>query len=390
MQMSLQIQNIPVRRVNHTKALFQSGFWGHFKSERGHRVEAFQVKNSGPPFQLVVIYRRLSGTFRYGYVPYGPELGNSGDESGVLLEELSESLKPLLPAECIFLRYDLPWGNPFLPRSEPAVGQKPSHPAKDSKSSHPTRESFPDRPATQLHDSLAPEHRIREMRMNFGSSNWNLHKAPTDMQPTDTVIIDLRKSETELLSGMKAKTRYNIRLAGRKKVCIRQNDISGLSGWHQLYRETAGRKGIFLESLGYFQNLFRLSEKYQPEILLLEAYHESRLIAGIIIALYKCRAYYLYGASSYRYRSLMAPHLLQWEALRLAKRKGCIWYDFFGIPPEKNPSHPMHGLYRFKTGFGGSVYHWRGCWDYPFDKTSYESSSLRNAVAETYHKKLNS
>jgi lipid II:glycine glycyltransferase (peptidoglycan interpeptide bridge formation enzyme) len=61
----------------------------------------------------------------------------------------------------------------------------------------------------------------------------------------------------------------------------------------------------------------------------------------------------------------MATYALQWHAMQLARAEGCGTYDLFGIPPSGDASHPLHGLYRFKTGFGGRVLHRRGCWDYP-------------------------
>jgi lipid II:glycine glycyltransferase (peptidoglycan interpeptide bridge formation enzyme) len=76
-------------------------------------------------------------------------------------------------------------------------------------------------------------------------------------------------------------------------------------------------------------------------------------------------ATYLYGASSNIKRNLMAPYALQWKAIQDAQSSGCIVYDLFGIPPNEDPDHPMAGLYRFKTGFGGSIIHRPGSWDYP-------------------------
>lgn len=85
------------------------------------------------------------------------------------------------------------------------------------------------------------------------------------------------------------------------------------------------------------------------------------------------RATYLYGASSSRMRNLMPAYALQWKAQQLALASCCVEYDMFGIAPSPNPSHPMYGLYKFKKGFGGEIYHQLGCWDYPIidDKYNY-------------------
>lgn len=355
----MELARLSINEARGGKALLQSRFWAAFKRQRGHTVEAYRRGRGGNQRQLVIIYRRFTESSVYGYVPYGPEMHEPAAEHGIMLEELAEDLRPLLPDDCAFLRFDLPWKNPFLPETEPALTRKNS--------------------------GGLPETRVREMRMNFGSSNWNLVKAPTDMQPTDTVLLDLRRPEKSILDSMKPKTRYNIRLAQRKNLRVTVSSRPDLSRWHALYRKTAERKRIVNEDLRYFQDLFRLSETYSPRLFLLEAYTQNTLIAGIIIALYMRRAYYLYGASSYEHRDMMAPHLLQWEAIRLAKENGGSIYDLFGIPLYNRPSHPMYGLYRFKTGFGGSIHHWRGCWDYPYDMSLYRQNSIRSAVDNAYH-----
>jgi len=67
----------------------------------------------------------------------------------------------------------------------------------------------------------------------------------------------------------------------------------------------------------------------------------------------------------------MASYSLQWKAMMDAKAKGCLVYDLFGIPPNEDPNHPMAGLYRLKTGFGGKIIHRPGSWDYPCKPFSY-------------------
>lgn len=363
----------PLCKTSGNRALFQSSFWAAFKRKRGHKVEAYRWEKDGKSRDMVVIYRRFTGSRVYGYIPYGPETPGRDDEHGILLEELAEHLRPLLPGDCAFLRFDLPWNSPFLPENETAKKQITSR-------GHPAPNGF-----SQSTTSELPDTRIREMRMNFGSRNWNLLKAPTDMQPTDTVLLDLRQPCDSILANMKAKTRYNIRLAGRRGVTVRQTSLPDISRWYRLYRETARRKGIVCEEQSYFRNLFSLAGEFSPELLLLEAYYQHTLIAGIVVAIHRQRAYYLYGASSYQQRNMMAPHLLQWEAIRLAQKAGCVTYDMFGIPGRNSPTHPMYGLYRFKTGFGGNICHWRGCWDYPYDYTRYREGGLQTVVTNTYH-----
>ena len=69
----------------------------------------------------------------------------------------------------------------------------------------------------------------------------------------------------------------------------------------------------------------------------------------------------------------MASYALQWEAIRIARQSGCREYDMFGTAPNSNTGHPMYGLYRFKSGFGGHMFHRMGCWDYPLNKAKYNT-----------------
>jgi lipid II:glycine glycyltransferase (peptidoglycan interpeptide bridge formation enzyme) len=99
-------------------------------------------------------------------------------------------------------------------------------------------------------------------------------------------------------------------------------------------------------------------------------------------------ATYLYGASSDEKRHLMPSYALQWAAIKAAKAAGCLEYDMYGIPPTNDDQHPMAGLYRFKTGFGGGLRHYPGAWDYvylPFVYTLFRSAERSRLL---WHKKI--
>jgi lipid II:glycine glycyltransferase (peptidoglycan interpeptide bridge formation enzyme) len=372
----MQIHPEPIEDIHTPGTLFQSPLWGDFKQERGHEVKAFSVTgdvpNPLPPsgtiqeFDLLMIFRLFSGHTAFGYIPYGPDVEVAPETQGEFLEEVAERVRPWLPKHCTHIRFDLPWESPFEDADFYESGGGWLGP---------------------------PEDRLREMRMNFGTSRRNLRKAPTDMQPTDTVILDLTQSREDLLSAMKPKTRYNIRLARRRGVRVTAQGSSALDRWYSLYRRTAERKNIVQEKLSYFANLLDISEHPEKrglsktfEIKVFIADHGDDLLGGIIAARFAEKAYYLYGATSDLKRNLMASYALQWEAIRWAQREGATSYDLFGIPPADNPEHPMYGLYRFKTGFGGEVHHYRGCWDYPYDRDLYNAAVLGRGLHGGYHR----
>jgi lipid II:glycine glycyltransferase (peptidoglycan interpeptide bridge formation enzyme) len=195
-------------------------------------------------------------------------------------------------------------------------------------------------------------------------------RAAADIQPPDTVLIDLRPSEEEILGAMKSKWRYNTGLAEKRGVKVSRPGEQGLPVFYRLLTETAARDGIAIHSMEYYQSLFAECQEDargggKAELRLYTAEHEGEALAAIVVLCLGKTATYLYGASSNVKRNLMAPYALQWRAMRDAKESGCALYDMFGIPPNDDPSHPMAGLYLFKTGFGGSIIHRSGSWDYP-------------------------
>jgi lipid II:glycine glycyltransferase (peptidoglycan interpeptide bridge formation enzyme) len=113
--------------------------------------------------------------------------------------------------------------------------------------------------------------------------------------------------------------------------------------------------------------------------------HEGEFLAAMFLVISNKRATYLYGASSDRKRNLMATYAIQWEAIRMAGGAGCEEYDMFGVAPNGYRSHPMHGLYRFKSGFGGKMFHRMGCWDYPLNKSEYDLFLAQEVNSQKYH-----
>ncbi|MBN1360209.1 MAG: peptidoglycan bridge formation glycyltransferase FemA/FemB family protein [Sedimentisphaerales bacterium] len=357
--MDVQIRPIDVEHLQGGSSLFQSGFWGMFKSHFGWTPRGFVVRFEGRERNLLVLLRRVAEGLCMAYVPYGPTRELPDESQAFFLKDLARELEPLLPDDCICLRFDLPWQSPYA--------------AADGSDG-----------------ALRPATRIREMRMNAGTGDWNLRKAPTDVLPCDTVLIDLARDEREILASMKPKTRYNVRLAERKGVEVYDAPPDELSVWYDLHEQTARRHRIVKRELEYFRELLKLNEAMATtavDLHLLLARHAGEPVAGIIVALHGGCATYLYGASRRSKRDVMATYRLQWRAMRLARRHGCTRYDLFGIPPTERAAHPMHGLYRFKTGFGGTKLHRRGCWDYVYLADPYNTFRAIELAAEGYHDK---
>jgi lipid II:glycine glycyltransferase (peptidoglycan interpeptide bridge formation enzyme) len=353
----LNIEQIRLIELEAGNNLLQTAFWGELKSAFSWKPFAFAC--NGKP--LLVLVRELGGGNSLAYIPHGPENPgiNEVSDNWELSIKIAEGLKPLLPASCMFIRFDPPWG-----MSCPAL--------TDGDRSYP-----------------------QSALSAFGS----FRKATMDIQPPSTVLLDISRPEEELLKGMKRKTRYNIKLAAKKGVTVRTRGIESLQTWYELYRVTSERDRIALHSFNYYKKIFELASVYDtsrpgegPELRLLEAVIDDVVEAGIIISFQgqgsMQRATYLYGASSNNKRNFMPAYALQWEAIKQASDAGCSTYDFFGIPPADDPAHPMHGLYRFKTGFGGEILHRPGCWDYPLKKARYRAFRVIEKARNYYYKTL--
>lgn len=195
--------------------------------------------------------------------------------------------------------------------------------------------------------------------------------SPQQIQFRNTVLLDLDGSEEDLLARMKAKWRYNIRLAQRRGVRVRAGNAEDLPTFYALYAETARRDRFLIRPYRYYEQVWRHFLAREMAVLLLAEWKETP-VAGLMLFLFGRRAWYMYGASAGGdARRHMPNHLLQWEAMRAARERGCTVYDLWGAPDELHRDDPMWGVYRFKEGFGGRFQRWLGAWDLPVYPTLY-------------------
>ncbi len=198
------------------------------------------------------------------------------------------------------------------------------------------------------------------------------------VQFRNTVLIDLEPSEDELLARMKQKTRYNVNLAKRKGVVVRNGTPEDIDPLFNMYAETAIRDGFTIRNEEYYHEvwntfLFGQTPKRfdQPVAEALVAEMDGEPIAAVIIFRFASRAWYFYGMSRTAHRDKMPNYLLQWEAIKRLKAAGCKSYDLWGAPDEFVESDPLWGVYRFKEGLGGTVHRGLGAWDLPVNRMLY-------------------
>jgi peptidoglycan pentaglycine glycine transferase (the first glycine) len=305
--------------------VLQTWDWGDFKSRWGWRPTRLLLKKNDQPVAAAqILQRRLPRIpLSVTYVPKGPALDYDNIQ---LLEEVLSALERWATRQgTLFVKID--------PDVWVGYGTGSSPPLPQAKA---VLETLSDR-------------------------SWR--QSAEQIQFKNSVIVDLKPDEHELLARMKSKTRYNIRLTSRHGVSVRTGVESDLNAFYHLYHETSQRNQFLIRSPDYYLDVWtQFLQAGRGHLLLAEA--DGEPIAGLYLFFLGQTAWYMYGASSNQHRNLMPNYLLQWEAMRLAKRLGCTRYDMWGAPNCFDEGDPMWGVYRFKTGFGAETVRGIGAFDY--------------------------
>ncbi|MDO8499884.1 MAG: peptidoglycan bridge formation glycyltransferase FemA/FemB family protein [bacterium] len=293
----------------------QSWAWGDILISEGSQVERLAVKDGDNIVALAqVIYNRLPLGRQYAFCPKGPTIiSNFQFPISNVYDAVGEYF---LQKNCVFLRIE---------------------------------------PSAQF-----PTSDIRCLKSQ-------------DINPRATVILNLQKSESDILAGMHPKTRYNIRLAEKKN--LRVSADKNFKVFFKLMKATGRRDKFHLHSDEHYQAVLAAESVRQVTV-----YFEETPVAVGVFIYHGDTATYLYGASNYQYRHLMAPYLVQWEGIKLAKSLGSAKYDWFGVAPWKkneggeqtyDEKHQYAGVTRFKMGFGGEYAECPGTFDVVLDEREY-------------------
>ncbi|MBL6446389.1 peptidoglycan bridge formation glycyltransferase FemA/FemB family protein [Fulvivirga sp. 29W222] len=358
--MICKLEKKGIEELKATNILPQTPFWGRVKSNQGFTAKGFELTVSKDVLihtsdtqvkiedDLLVLIKCIDKHHCFAYVPYGPKLEPSFENQGLFLEQVSESIRPHLPSNCMFIRYDLMWKNQWAAEKD-----------------------YFDESGNWLG---APSSQTQEYRVNFKTDNWNLKKSVSDVLPKNTFFLDLTLEEQELLGNMRYNTRYNVKKAISKGITVQEYGREYIADWYKLYLETAIRHNMPLQSMEYFDSILSNQDNNTKgvNVKMLMANADGKFLSSMFLVLSKERGTYLYGASANCKNNLMASYALQWESIRLAKDWGCTEYDMFGSAPNLNQTHPLRGVHVYKKGFGGNLYHRMGCWDYPYNQKLYD------------------
>jgi len=178
-------------------------------------------------------------------------------------------------------------------------------------------------------------------------------------------ILDITPPADVLLANMRKSTRYSVRKAPTMGVEIEKStDMADLEKFWRIYEHTSARQGFTPFSKDYLTKEFTVFQK-DNQCLLLFGRYNGEIISGAFVIYYNGSGFYHHGASLSECNKIPAAHLVQWEAIEEAKKRGCSLYNFWGISPENEKNHPWFGLSFFKKGFGGFSEHYVHSQDLP-------------------------
>ncbi len=307
--------------------VLQTWEWGEFKrATTGWQPLRLALERGNDTVAMVSIGIRRLGPLKLMYAPRGPALAW---EDATLRAALLDHLQDLARRQgALWLKID-----PDLPCATGLPGSPDDRP-------HPAGQALRDE--------------LRQRGWQFSAEQ---------VQFRNSMVIDLQRSDDELLASFSPNTRRKIRLAQRREVRVRAARHDELDTLYALYRVTGARDGFLIRPPAYYRQAWgRFLQAGLAHALIAE--HRNVPLAHVILFHFGERCFYFYGASSDDERRRMPNHLLQWEALCWARAQGYRYYDFWGAPDDFVESDPLWGVYTFKRGFRGRITRGIGAWDF--------------------------
>lgn len=220
-------------------------------------------------------------------------------------------------------------------------------------------------------------------------SKFLVYSSPHPLFTKYTFQLDLQKTDEELLKNMHSKTRYNIRVAQKHNVKVKEdNSPRAFETYLTLTEETTKRQKFYAHSLNYHKLMWQTLNPAGIAHLLTATYnyngHDNTLVTWILF-LFNNILYYPYGASETKFRNVMASNLMMWEAIRFGKKHGAKIFDMWGsLGPNPSSSEQWFGFHRFKEGFGAKLIEFVGSFDLVINPTLYKFYNFTHLLRNSY------
>jgi lipid II:glycine glycyltransferase (peptidoglycan interpeptide bridge formation enzyme) len=207
---------------------------------------------------------------------------------------------------------------------------------------------------------------------------WGFAESPQCIQPPRTVMIDVTGDDDEIQKRMNQGTRRNIRKAYKNDIRYFEAPPDDLAKFTELMSITGERNEFGIHEPAYYELMYKLFVPDHAALILAE--HEGDLLAANLVVSVGDIAVYLEGASSNEKRNFMAAYGVQWEAIKWAQKRGCKYYDMWGVPDKEQEileaqfqdrDDGLWGVYRFKRGWGGEIIRSAGAWDFVYNSVVY-------------------
>lgn len=296
--------------------------WGEFQKALGNKIWRLGIyRGMTLPGAVALIVKVKAKRGSFLFCPHGPLLEQSAisNQQSALLSELTHFLITLAQKEgCSFIRW-----NPLIENTD----------------------------------------ENQRMFKELGFKN-----APIHIHPETTWVLNITKSEDELLKDMRKTTRYLIRKGIKQNLSIERYNTyneNALKKFYEVYGALAKKQYFTPFSFEYLKNEWR---NFDGQSVLFLGKDKDGVKAGVFVVYWSGIGFYHHGASrDVDSNKAPYPYLIQWEAIKEAKRRGCALYNFWGIAPTDYPLHPWHGLSQFKIGFGGEKREYIKTQDLPLD-----------------------
>lgn len=203
--------------------------------------------------------------------------------------------------------------------------------------------------------------------------NNGYRKAPMHVLAERTWMLNIQPDENQLLSEMKKNHRNLIRRCEKEGVHItKSTETKDLEELHKLLDITAKRHHFSRFSKKYIDTEYSIFAEKNQAMIFAAYLPDGTLDAIAIFMYYGSMSVYRHSASLGKDNKIPTSYLLQWEAIKEAKKRGMKWHNFWGIAPENaHEKHPFYGITHFKKGFGGEAKDILHCMDLKVKNTYY-------------------